>query len=75
MPDTKNIYDIIAAVAGREVSAEEPLSDIGVDSLSLVELAVRLEDATGVRSDTVDFSRVSTVGDLVSYIAPSQPAD
>ncbi|EEI26956.1 acyl carrier protein [Corynebacterium glucuronolyticum] len=75
MPDTKNIYDIIVAVAGREVSAEEPLSDIGVDSLSLVELAVRLEDATGVRSDTVDFSRLSTVGDLVSYIVPSQPAD
>lgn len=75
MPDTKNIYDIIAAVADREVSAEEPLSDIGVDSLSLVELAVRLEDATGVRSDTVDFSRLSTVGDLVSYIVPSQPAD
>jgi len=74
MADTKNVYDIIADVAGRDVSTDEPLTDCGIDSLGFVELAVRLEEATGVRSDTVDFSRLSTVGDLVSYISSSSSA-
>lgn len=74
MADTKNVYDVLSAVAGRDVSADEALADLGIDSLGFVELAVRLEEATGVRSDTIDFSRLSTVGDLVSYISPSPSA-
>ncbi|MCI6205650.1 MAG: acyl carrier protein [Corynebacterium glucuronolyticum] len=74
MADTKNVYDVLSAVADRDVSADEALADLGIDSLGFVELAVRLEEATGVRSDTIDFSRLSTVGDLVSYISPSPSA-
>ncbi|EPD69724.1 hypothetical protein HMPREF1219_01054 [Corynebacterium pyruviciproducens ATCC BAA-1742] len=76
MADTNTVLDIIAHVAGREVSPTDTLRDgLGLDTLALIELAVRVEDATGVRSDTFAFSSLSTVGDVLAHVAEHTSTD
>jgi acyl carrier protein len=52
---------------GRRPRATDPLSDLGLDSLRMAELATRLEDQFGVRVDE-ELLDVDTVADLTHYI-------
>ncbi|WP_075726959.1 acyl carrier protein [Corynebacterium aquilae] len=43
--------------------------DIGVDSLSMVDIAVRLEDSFGVRMDDGVMAGLSSAADLAEFVA------
>jgi len=52
---------------GRRPRATDPLSDLGLDSLRMAELATRLENQFGIRVDE-ELLDVDTVADLTHYI-------
>lgn len=61
---------LITKVTGIEEGLERDtlLEDLGVESLERIELAVRLEEARGVRLDEETMLSVTTVGDLADYL-------
>ncbi|GAB08993.1 acyl carrier protein [Gordonia araii NBRC 100433] len=66
------IAEIIEEVTGidpSEVTIEKSfVDDLDIDSLSIVEIAVQLEDKYGVKVPDEDLAGLRTVGDAVAYI-------
>ena len=66
------IAEIIEEVTGidpSEVTIDKSfVDDLDIDSLSLVEIAVQIEDKYGVKVPDEDLAGLRTVGDAVSYI-------
>ncbi|ATL67885.1 acyl carrier protein [Nocardia terpenica] len=66
------IAEIIEEVTGidaSEVGMERSfVDDLDVDSLSLVEIVVQVEDKYGVRVPDGDLEGLRTVGDAVAYV-------
>ena len=66
------IAEIIEEVTGiepSEVTLEKAfIDDLDIDSLSMVEIAVQLEDKYGVKVPDEDLAGLKTVGDAVAYI-------
>lgn len=66
------IAEIIEEVTGIEPSEVTPdkafIDDLDIDSLSMVEIAVQLEDKYGVKVPDEDLAGLKTVGDAVGYI-------
>jgi len=66
------IAEIIEEVTGidpSEVTIEKSfVDDLDIDSLSLVEIAVQIEDKYGVKVPDEDLAGLRTVGDAVNYI-------
>lgn len=66
------LTDIIVKCTGfdpEEIRRESKINDeLAVDSLSMVEIAVRTEDAFGVRINDEDVARFHTVGDAVDFL-------
>ncbi|NNH68760.1 acyl carrier protein [Nocardia uniformis] len=66
------IAEIVEEVTGIEpesVTIEKAfVDDLDIDSLSLVEIAVQLEDKYGVKIPDEDLAGLRTVGDAVSYV-------
>jgi acyl carrier protein len=46
--------------------------DLGLDSLSMIDLAVAAEDAFGIRIPDDELERFVTVGDVVDYVQRCQ---
>ncbi|OFK67403.1 acyl carrier protein [Corynebacterium sp. HMSC076G08] len=61
---------LITKVTGVEegLEREAKLEDLGVESLERIELAVRLEEASGVRLNEETMLSVTTVGELADYV-------
>jgi acyl carrier protein len=51
-----------------QVTQDSSLSDLGIDSLSMIEIIVAAEDRFGVRIVDDDASRFRTVSDVAAYI-------
>ena len=70
---TKRIMAIVAEVALRDPgtinSSTRLYSDLGLDSLSALELLVAIEDEFSVEIDTDAAKRIKTVGDLVELLS------
>lgn len=66
------IAEIIEEVTGidaAEVTIDKHfVDDLDIDSLSLVEIAVQLEDKYSVKVPDEDLSNLRTVGDAVAYV-------
>ncbi|MFC9789794.1 meromycolate extension acyl carrier protein AcpM [Rhodococcus sp. NPDC127528] len=66
------IAEIVEEVTGiepTEVTIEKSfVDDLDIDSLSLVEIAVQLEDKYGVTIPDEDMQRLRTVGEAVTYV-------
>ncbi|MBH0776473.1 meromycolate extension acyl carrier protein AcpM [Nocardia bovistercoris] len=66
------IAQIIEEVTGIDAAEVVPeksfIEDLEIDSLSLVEIAVQLEDKYEVRIPDEDLSSLRTVGDAVAYV-------
>lgn len=45
------------------------VSDLGLDSLTMMEIVLAIEDATGMTIDNEDVQKIQTVGDLKAYVA------
>ncbi|WP_144793223.1 acyl carrier protein [Corynebacterium singulare] len=61
---------LITKVTGIEDGLERDalLDDLGVESLERIELAIRLEEACGVRLTEETMLSVKTVGELANYL-------
>ncbi|MDU0479242.1 acyl carrier protein [Staphylococcus chromogenes] len=74
--DERSIFttltDLIVKCTGfnpEEIRRESRINDeLAIDSLSLVEIAVRAEDTFGVRIEDEDVAKFHTVGDAVDFL-------
>jgi acyl carrier protein len=63
--------EILGGVAGidqADITPETSLSDLGIDSLMMVEVVVAAEDRFGLLIDDDDWPRFKTVLDATRYI-------
>jgi acyl carrier protein len=67
------IAEIVNEVAGVETSEISPeksfVDDLDIDSLSMVEIAVQVEDRFGSKVPDDELANLKTVGDAVDYVA------
>ena len=67
--DLAEIVNDIAGVAAEDVQLDKSfVDDLGVDSLSMVEIIYACEDKFSVSIPDEDAKNLKTVGDAVSYI-------
>ena len=65
------LTEILGGVAGigqAEITPETSLADLGIDSLTMVEVVVAAEDRFGLLINDDDWPRFKTVLDAVRYI-------
>ncbi|MFI5777311.1 meromycolate extension acyl carrier protein AcpM [Nocardia sp. NPDC051570] len=63
------IVEEVTGIEAHEVTIEKSfVDDLQIDSLSLVELAVQVEDTYGVQIPDEDMASLKTVGDVVTYV-------
>ncbi len=66
------VVNEVAGVDASEVTPEKSfVDDLDIDSLSMVEIAVQVEDRFGVKVPDDELANLATVGDAVDYIAKS----
>ncbi|MGI5180565.1 acyl carrier protein [Dactylosporangium sp. CA-152071] len=73
MTATTVARQLVADISGRSVgtiTAEDRLTDLGLDSLGRLTLAVLLEERTGQPVPDEVLLRVRTVGDLEQLLTP-----
>jgi len=64
------IVNEVAGVDTSEITLEKSfVDDLDIDSLSMVEIAVQLEDLFGVKVPDEQLANLKTVGDAVDYVA------
>ncbi len=67
------LAEIVNEVAGVETSDVTPeksfVDDLDIDSLSMVEIAVQVEDRFDVKVPDDELANLRTVGDAVDYVA------
>ncbi len=51
-----------------QVSNDASFEDLGLDSLDVVELSVKIEDSFGIDIEEADLKDVATVGDAVRVV-------
>ncbi len=65
--------EVLAAVSGADGESLRPdmdlVADLGIDSLKALRLLVELEDRFDVEINDEDATRISTVGDVLDYVA------
>ncbi|MGW0252720.1 meromycolate extension acyl carrier protein AcpM [Nocardia goodfellowii] len=63
------IVEEVTGIEAAEVTLEKTfVDDLDIDSLSLVEIAVQLEDKYEVKIPDEDLASLRTVGDAVAYV-------
>ena len=64
------IVNEVAGVENSEITPEKSfVDDLDIDSLSMVEIAVQVEDRFGVKVPDDVLGNLKTVGDAVDYVA------
>lgn len=63
----------LAAALGTVLSRDLSLATLGLGSLDAIELAVALEDATGLRVPDEAAERFRTLGDVEDFLAAVKP--
>lgn len=68
----KGLASIVHEVAGvepAEITLDKSfVDDLDIDSLSMVEIAVQVEDRFGVKVPDEELANLKTVGDAVDYV-------
>lgn len=63
------IIEEVTGIEPSEVTMEKSfVDDLDIDSLSMVEIAVQMEDKYGVKIPDEDLASLKTVGDSVAYV-------
>ncbi len=75
VPERSAILDVIRTIAREELDHDGPVEegaelarDLALDSMTVVVLAVGLEDTFRIKLDEADAQTLTTVGDLVSLV-------
>lgn len=70
MDKINEIKQRLAEVAHKDsIDESMKLNELGLDSLDVVELLLKLEEEYDVHFDDVDMSNLATVGDLLNSIS------
>ncbi|MBN0975567.1 MULTISPECIES: acyl carrier protein [unclassified Gordonia (in: high G+C Gram-positive bacteria)] len=63
------IVEDVTGIEPEEVTVDKSfVDDLDIDSLSIVEIVVQLEDKYGVKIADEDIQQLSTVGDAVAFV-------
>lgn len=63
------VVEEVTGIEPAEVTEEKSfVDDLDIDSLSMVEIAVQLEDRYGIEIPDEDLGKLRTVGDAVAYV-------
>ena len=69
LDDIKTVLSSVAGIDPAEVTPEKSLAgDLGIDSMTMLEAVVALEDRFGVLIPDDAWAHFSTVGDLVAHL-------
>jgi acyl carrier protein len=71
------LAEILGAVAGvrpADVTPDASFADLGIDSLTMVEIVVAAEQRFSIRIPDETVADLVTVGDAVSYVERAQAA-
>jgi acyl carrier protein len=69
------ILENVAKLNRTDVTGDKRLrEDLGIDSLSLIDVAVATEDMFGIRIPDEDLKRFQEVGDVLDYIRRAKVA-
>lgn len=68
LPQLASIIEEASGIESEAIQPEAKISELGIDSLSLIEIAVRTEDTFGVRLDDSTVLGFTTVGEMLDYI-------
>ena len=69
LADIATVLSSVSGVDPADVTPEKSFTgDLGVDSMTMLEAVVALEDRFGLLIADDDWPQLSTVGDLVSYL-------
>jgi len=66
--DIRTVLGSTAGIESSAVTRETAFTDLGVDSMTLLEVVVGIEDRFGVLIPDDDWSRFTTVGDLADHV-------
>lgn len=77
------MFEQIKAIIAEQLSAEPDkitpetsiIDDLGADSLDVVELVMALEEKFGIEIPDEDAEKITTVGDIVSYVESHKSSD
>lgn len=72
-PELAQIIEEASGLEAEALTPEAKISELGINSLAMIEIAVRIEDAFGVRLDDETVFRTSTVGELAELIETPGP--
>ncbi len=67
-PELAQIIEEASGLEAEALTPEAKISELGINSLAMIEIAVRIEDAFGVRLDDETVFRTSTVGELAELV-------
>jgi acyl carrier protein len=80
MTDKKNLLEMFKVVAARvdkrefpQVNGESVITDLGIDSLSMMQIVGEMETELGIMIPDEDLVELITVGDLCNKIAARLP--
>ena len=70
MEKVKEIIAEFSPLSLEEINNSDSLSDIGIDSLSIVEIVIKLEDTFEIEFDDskLNFNRLTTVQEIIKFI-------
>ncbi|MEY8566988.1 acyl carrier protein [Corynebacterium sp.] len=69
------IIEDATGVDVEEIAADSDLTDdLHIDSVSRIDIAIRIEDAFGVRVEEEDLDATRTVADIVRFVESRSPA-
>ena len=67
--EVRTVFASVAKISPDEITPDKSLvEDLGVDSLTVIEVVVAIEDRFGVLIPDDEWQRFNTVGDLVNHL-------
>ena len=67
-PELAQIIEEASGLEAEDLTPEAKISELGINSLAMIEIAVRIEDTFGVRLDDETVFSLPTVGELDGHI-------
>lgn len=74
-PELAQIIEEASGIEAEALTPDAKISELGISSLSMIEIAVRIEDAFGVRLDDETVFDITTVGELNDYVTAGPDAE
>jgi acyl carrier protein len=63
------IGDVVGEAAARELTADQPFADFGLDSLDQAQILIRLDEGYGISIADADFEKCSSINNILNHVA------